>query len=104
MSGGTAYVLDLREVRVNRDMVDLDALDAEDVALLHDFVSRHAGETDSPVARELLADWAGSAGRFTKVMPRDFKNVLAARARALEEGLAADSPQVWDAILEASRG
>jgi glutamate synthase (NADPH/NADH) large chain len=85
-------------------MVDLDPLDDEDVAVLRDLVTRHAAETESTVARDLLLDWAASSQRFTKVMPRDFKNVLTARAHALEAGLAADSPQVWDAILAASRG
>ena len=35
----------------------------------------------------------GAAARFTKIMPRDYKRVLAARAPALEEGLDVDSPR-----------
>ena len=37
-------------------------------------------------------------------MPRDYKNVLTARARALEAGFAEDSAETLDAIMEASRG
>ena len=41
MSGGTAYVLDLHQARVNTEMVDLEPLDAEDVDLLQVLVQRH---------------------------------------------------------------
>nr|MCU0266423.1 glutamate synthase large subunit [Actinomycetes bacterium] len=99
MSGGVAYVLDLDETLVNREMVDLDPLDDEDAAVLADLVRRHAEETGSPVADALLADWPAALERFGKVMPRDYKRVLAARDRALREGLDVD-----ETIMEASRG
>ncbi|GAB3491724.1 glutamate synthase large subunit [Nocardiopsis coralliicola] len=89
MSGGTAYVLDLDPGRVNGEMVDLDPLDGQDSALLTDVLTRHAEETGSEVARALLAD-PGRAARFTKVMPRDFKRVLAARAEAEANGTDVD--------------
>ncbi|MEO6502678.1 MAG: glutamate synthase large subunit, partial [Jatrophihabitantaceae bacterium] len=41
MSGGLAYVLDLREDRVNRDLVDLMPLRDSDVAAVHDLLGRH---------------------------------------------------------------
>ncbi|HEX6921918.1 MAG TPA: glutamate synthase-related protein, partial [Actinomycetes bacterium] len=103
MSGGTAYVLDLHTARVNGEMVDLEPLDDEDLELVRHLVSRHAEETGSAVGQALLADWqhdpAATGQRFTKVMPRDYKNVLAARARALDEGLDVDT-----AIMEAAHG
>jgi glutamate synthase (NADPH/NADH) large chain len=104
MSGGTTYVLDLRQARVNGEMVDLEELDAEDVDLVRTLVRRHTDATGSPVGRALIDDWPQAAPRFTKVMPRDYKNVLAARAAALEAGYAEDSPETLDAIMEASRG
>jgi glutamate synthase (NADPH/NADH) large chain len=99
MSGGVAYVLDLREDRVNREMVDLEPLDAEDLELVGLLVARHREETGSVLAQRLLAEWAAVAPRFTKVMPRDYKRVLEARARALAEGLDVDS-----VVMEAARG
>ena len=103
MSGGTAYVVDLHPARVNTDMVDLEELDAEDIEIVGLLLRRHAAETGSAVAKALLADWdvdlALASVRFTKVMPRDYKNVLVARARAIEEGLDID-----ETIMEASRG
>jgi glutamate synthase (NADPH/NADH) large chain len=104
MSGGTAYVLDLHTARVNGEMVDLEALDAEDRDVLHGLVHKHVEHTGSAVGAGLLEDWDASAARFTKVMPRDYKFVLLARARALEAGFGEDSQETLDAIMEASRG
>ncbi len=104
MSGGTAYVIDLHQQRVNTEMVDLEPLDGEDVDLLQVLVQRHVEHTGSAVGSALLEDWARSAARFTKVMPRDYKAVLLARSRALEAGFADDSQETLDAIMEASRG
>ncbi|RAY16474.1 glutamate synthase large subunit [Actinomadura craniellae] len=99
MSGGIAYVLDLAPGRVNPEMVDLDPLTDEDRDFLHDMIERHLTETGSTVAEKLLADWDASAERFAKIMPRDYKRVLAARARAEAEGRDID-----EAVMAASQG
>jgi len=87
MSGGEAFVLDLEIGRVNPDMVDLDPLDAADVERVRELLQRHMEETESARAANLLAGWPEAAGRFTKVMPRDYKRVLRLRADAIEKGL-----------------
>ncbi|MDQ0379588.1 glutamate synthase large subunit [Amycolatopsis thermophila] len=99
MSGGIAYVLDLSPLRVNPEMVDVDPLDDEDVEFLRDAVEAHFVETESPVARQLLADWEAGLARFGKVMPKDYKRVLAAQAEAEREGR-----DVNEAIMEAAHG
>jgi len=99
MSGGVAYVLDLSPLRVNPEMVDIDPLDDEDVEFLRDAVEAHFVETESPVARALLADWETTVGRFAKVMPKDYKRVLAAQAEAERDGR-----DVNEAIMEAAHG
>jgi glutamate synthase (NADPH/NADH) large chain len=104
MSGGVAYVLDLRPGRVNGELVDLLPLDDADAALVEELVRRHRDETESTVARRLLQDWAAAAERFTKVMPRDYARVLAVRTKAEAEGLDLDGDEVWNRIMEASRG
>jgi glutamate synthase (NADPH/NADH) large chain len=89
MSGGVAFVHDADGTfasRVNPEMVDLDPLDGDDREWLHDRVRRHLDETDSAVARRLLERWADEVERFVKVMPRDYKRVLAAQRRAAERG------------------
>lgn len=87
MSGGTAYVLDLDPVNVNLEMVDLDPLDEADEVILLQLLERHVEETDSAVGASVLNDWPASVLRFTKVMPRDYKNVLRLMAQAESEGL-----------------
>nr|MBA2770245.1 glutamate synthase large subunit [Sporichthyaceae bacterium] len=104
MSGGTAYVLDLHRARVNADMVDLEGLDEEDVDLVRHIVQTHVEITGSAVGAGLLADWDAAAARLTKVMPRDYRTVLLARAAALEAGFDEDSPETLNAVMEASRG
>jgi glutamate synthase (NADPH) large chain len=108
MSGGTAYVLDLHQTRLNAEMVDLEPLDAEDLDLVRHLVGRHVETTDSAVGKDLLAAWHddpdGTAARLSKVMPRDYKAVLTARAAALDEGLDADGPETLARIMEASHG
>ncbi len=97
MSGGIAYVLDCPVHRVNPEMVDLDPLDENDVAFVRDVVARHHAETGSAVAARLLADW--DPGRFTKVMPKDYKRVLSAASQAEREGR-----DVSAAVMAAAHG
>ncbi|GIH54655.1 glutamate synthase [Microbispora rosea subsp. aerata] len=99
MSGGIAYVLDLRPERVNREMVDLEALDDDDAEFLREIVEKHFAETGSTVAKALLADWDAALGRFSKVMPTDYKRVLLARAAAEAEGRDID-----EAVMAAAHG
>jgi glutamate synthase (NADPH/NADH) large chain len=99
MSGGVAYVLDLLPGRVNFEMVDLDPLDDPDRDFLRAAVLAHAEETGSAVAERLLLDWEGVLPRFSKVMPKDYKRVLAAKAAAERDGRNQD-----DAIMEAAHG
>jgi glutamate synthase (NADPH/NADH) large chain len=86
MSGGIAFVIDLDPAKVNPEMVDLDLLSDDDNAVLEGLIRRHVEETDSRFAAELLADWSSAAGRFTKVMPKDYKRVIKIRELAIAEG------------------
>jgi len=90
MSGGVAYVLDLDgdfPRRCNRQMVDLEPLDqSADVQLVGELIERHVTYTSSAYAARILASWRTMQTRFVKIMPRDFKRVLAAEARAHGEG------------------
>ena len=82
MSGGIAYVYDKDrrfEGRCNTDLVDLDRLTEADEEEVKALISEHAQRTGSLVARNVLASWERSSERFVKVMPRDYKRVLAER-------------------------
>ncbi len=105
MSGGAAYVYDPAGVlvdNVNGEMVDLDALDDTDLEWLHAKIVAHVDATDSAVGQRVLADWPEQQKKFVKVMPRDYKRVLAAIAEARSTGASEDD--VNDAIMAAARG
>ena len=44
-------------------------------------LSEHRQRTDSGPAGRILDAWPDSIGKFRKVMPRDYRRVLAERAR-----------------------
>jgi glutamate synthase (NADPH/NADH) large chain len=102
MSGGIAYVLDLKVARVNPELVAVEAPTGEDREFLQRTVKQHFEETGSQTAALLLADWAGSIARFAKIMPTDYKRVLSTRAAAERAGLS--EPETLEKIMEASHG
>ncbi len=97
MSGGVAYVYDPADTfrsRCNREMVELEGLsesdvssdgDSDDVTTVLGMLRSHVRFTGSTVAAGLLADWDEVKGRFVKVIPKDYKRVLLAEARARAE-------------------
>ena len=109
MSGGTAYVIDLKPERVNREslnggeleLLELDSVDREIVA---DLIAQHAELTGSELAKQMLANLDAALERFTKVLPRDYAAVLRTRSEAVAEGLDPDGEVVWERILEVTRG
>ncbi|HEX9474673.1 MAG TPA: glutamate synthase-related protein, partial [Steroidobacteraceae bacterium] len=94
MSGGVAYVLD--EVgdfagRVNTQMVGVEPLsDPEEIAAVRALIERHVRYTGSVRAAAVLARWPQLIGRFQRIMPRDYKRVLACVRRAHEQGLSGE--------------
>jgi glutamate synthase (NADPH/NADH) large chain/glutamate synthase (ferredoxin) len=94
MSGGVAYVLDEQGAfakRCNMGMVGFEAPGPEDVAELRALIEEHGRRTDSPVASRVLTELDGllARGAFVKVMPHDYKRVLAERAAEAEAPSAA---------------
>jgi glutamate synthase (NADPH/NADH) large chain len=99
MSGGIAYLLDPDPGRVNTELADLEPLGAEDAEFLHGLLTRHLAETGSAVAAALLRDWDAAVPRFGRVMPKDYKRVLAAASQAELEGR-----DVNQAVMTAAHG
>jgi glutamate synthase (NADPH/NADH) large chain len=85
MSGGVAYVLDdinALRIRTNLGTVELEPLvEPQDIAEVLALVTSHAELTKSTVAQELLQNWQASLSRFVKVIPTDYKRVLAEQAK-----------------------
>ncbi len=97
MSGGIAYVVDLNIENVNSEMVELESLDESDKDFLSSILKDYLEETESPLAMQLLKD--KDFKKFTKVMPREYKRVLQAQAKAKKDGT-----DPMEAVMEVSRG
>jgi glutamate synthase (NADPH) large chain len=89
MSGGVAYVWDSERdfaSKCNTGTVDLEAVvEDEDIAELREMLELHREYTASAMATKILDDWPMSLQQFVKVMPTDYKRVLAERKRHDEE-------------------
>jgi glutamate synthase (NADPH) large chain len=84
MSGGVAYVWDKEgdfERQCNKETYGLETVaDSRDIAELKELISKHLEYTGSTVAEHILNNWEESLTQFVKVMPTDYKRVLAEMA------------------------
>jgi glutamate synthase (NADPH/NADH) large chain len=102
MSGGIAFVLDANgdfRGRCNLEMIELDSLDSDDVEQVRELLRCHARYTSSTLAQKLLDRWKSTQPKFVKVMPKDYKRVLAAITKARQTGVPEDQ-----AVMEAAHG
>ena len=86
MSGGVAYIWDEDgqfEQRYNKEMVDIDPLSNEDLDSIFQLLEQHQSLTNSQRAAYLIDNWKETSTHFIKIMPREYKRVLAERAKAL---------------------
>jgi glutamate synthase (NADPH/NADH) large chain len=105
MSGGIAYVFDADgslAARVNGEMVDVVEPDESDCEWLAATLGEHVRHTGSPLAARILADWSASAGRFRKVLPRDYARVMAVLESAAKAGL--DEDETARQVMESVSG
>ncbi|MCY3607507.1 MAG: glutamate synthase large subunit [Acidimicrobiaceae bacterium] len=103
MSGGAAFVYDPDDVfwrNLNAEMVDLEPqLDDADAETVRAVLRHHLAETDSAPAGRILGRWHSEVRSFRKVMPKDYRRVLEARAAAAELGQDPD-----EAVMAAAHG
>jgi glutamate synthase domain-containing protein 2/glutamate synthase domain-containing protein 1/glutamate synthase domain-containing protein 3 len=94
MSGGIAYVLDERgdfPSLVNLSMVGIGKVEApSDVAELRGLVEKHLAYTKSSRAKHILDNWDQMVPKFVKVLPNDYRRMLACMERAHGQGLTGD--------------
>jgi glutamate synthase (NADPH) large chain len=84
MSGGIAYVLDEDskfKSRCNMGMVELEELSTEDAVFVAEMLEEHARLTGSKKAARLLTDWENTLRLFVKVVPVEYRRVLAELAK-----------------------
>jgi glutamate synthase (ferredoxin) len=106
MSGGVAYVLDPDNVfdpRINKQMVEVERVtDAGEADALRALIARHVEMTGSVQGQRVLDAWPTLLPKFVKVIPRDYKRVLACIKRAHDQGLSGEEA-VMAAFEENSR-
>ncbi|MDR2844341.1 MAG: glutamate synthase large subunit [Candidatus Symbiothrix sp.] len=80
MSGGLAYVLDMKgnfDYFCNMEMVELTLIeDKSDSLELNRLIGQHYHHTQSPLAKRILENWDEYLKHFIKVTPIEYKKVL----------------------------
>jgi glutamate synthase (NADPH/NADH) large chain len=87
MSGGIAYAYDVKGKfadNCNKEMIDLDPLDEEDVQIIQQMISKHYSYTESTVAKFILNDFENQLKNFIKVFPKDYKKALSKKKVGVE--------------------
>jgi len=102
MSGGIAYVLDedgFFDARCNREMVLLEKLESlREIDEVRNLIRKHVQYTGSSRGRWVLDNWNELVAKFIRVIPKDYKRMLAAVMQAQETGLERD-----EAVMTADR-
>jgi glutamate synthase (NADPH/NADH) large chain len=80
MSGGLAYILQAYQEEINPELVDIDPMEDQDLDTLHTYLKRHLAFTSSSLAQQFLESWEDTKTKFIKVIPRDYKAVLAKKS------------------------
>ncbi|MCD8146630.1 MAG: glutamate synthase large subunit [Clostridiales bacterium] len=98
MSGGIAYVLDMKRdlyLRVNKSMVNIDLVEQKhDIQELRTMIEEHVAATGSEKGKLVLADFEHYLPYFKKIMPVDYNRMLKAIARAEEKGLTHEQAEI----------
>src|SRR5690349_5936059 len=94
MSGGIAYLLDENGdglSRINTQMVEVERVeDPKEADELRALIQKHVDATGSKHAEGILAAWPTKLPKFLRVIPKDYKRVLACLKRAHDQGLSGD--------------
>jgi len=88
MSGGVAYVYQQdkdRSERINPEMVELESCDQKDFIRIQTLLRRHFELTSSALALDILNDWYDLSRHFLKVIPTEYKKVLARGKSAAQD-------------------
>ena len=96
MSGGIAYVLDMNrdfQSKINMEMVEVSGLEEpSEIAFVRGLIEDHHHYTGSELAARILLDFTRALPRFVKVLPTDYKRVMAEEAAKAAEAKKAEYP------------
>lgn len=95
MSGGVAYLLKstFDDANLNKDGLLVESLNAEDRAIVTSLLEQQIAYTDSPLAKEVLAQMA-HAEPVVKIIPAEYKKMKELIAKFKEAGADADEAKL----------
>ena len=96
MSGGVAYVLskDAEQFKAlcNKEMIIFEKLEERaEIERIKGLLEKHMELTDSLAAQQVLANWDKYVQQFVKVIPKDYKRMIANIQKGLEGGLSEEA-------------
>ncbi|GIM27426.1 glutamate synthase subunit alpha [Clostridium polyendosporum] len=94
MSGGVAYILDeegTKANRINKEMINIEAVECEDEQELLSMVKEHYEVTNSSLAKRVVDNFDTLKHKFIKVMPRDYKKMVTVIKKYEASGLSEDA-------------
>lgn len=90
MTGGVAYVWDAVgdfKKKVNKEMVEIEPMEEEDVQEVHGLLVKHLLHTTSTVAKRVLEEGPALIRTFHKIMPKDYKRMISTIKKMHQAGM-----------------
>ncbi|MCM1273224.1 MAG: glutamate synthase large subunit [Clostridium sp.] len=98
MSGGIAYVLDEDNHlyrNLNKDMISIEKLENKyDIQELKGLIEEHVAATGSERGKAILDAWDDYVGKFKKIIPNDYKKMIALSSKLEEKGMSTEQAQM----------
>ena len=98
MSGGIAYVLDENSHlyrNLNKDMISIEKVENKyDIKELKELIEEHVEATGSERGVLILEHFQEYLPKFKKIIPNDFKKMIALSAKLEEKGMSTEQAQM----------
>ena len=98
MSGGIAYVLDEDSHlyrNLNKDMISIEKMENKyDIQELKSLIQEHVEATGSERGAYILENFAEYLPKFKKIIPNDYKKMIALSAKLEEKGMSTEQAQM----------
>ena len=111
MSGGIAYVLDEDNHlyrNLNKDMISIEKLENKyDICELKTMIEEHVAATGSERGKRILDDWENYIDKFKKIIPYDYKKMIALSSKFEEKGMSTEQAQMeafYESFSSAKKG
>ena len=98
MSGGIAYVLDEDSHlyrNLNKSMISIERVENKyDIQELKELIEEHVEATGSERGRMILDNFDDYLPKFKKIIPHDYKKMIALATKLEEKGMSSEQAQI----------